>query len=318
MVGLALLSGCASLNNKPELSDIRPLPRFFLQELITGRKISGLEIAVYDTGRAVVSGEVLSELKSPDARVQIPVPTFLIRHPGQGLILFDAGLLEGVTSLSEENAVNTSEFSTFFISKAEQDMIAQLARDGVDPKQIKWVVLSHLHQDNVGKISSFQNATVIVDRREWEAQKQKTSAGAVPGEFDPVAMESSLRLRLVDMSSAGPYGVFDHGIDLFQDGALILLDMAGHTPGSMGLWVNMDSGPVFLTGDASWVLDNHQDMALPLRRTMADPAQYWRKLNMINRMQQSVPALVVFPGHDLMPLKLQPRPDISMRAASIK
>jgi glyoxylase-like metal-dependent hydrolase (beta-lactamase superfamily II) len=155
-----------------------------------------------------------------------------------------------------------------------------------------------------------------VDRREWEYQQQKTRSGAGPGEFDPAAMESKLRLRLVDMSAAAPYGAFDHGLDLFQDGTLVLLDLAGHTPGSLGLWVNLDSGPLLLAGDASWILDNHQDLALPLRRTMSDPAQYWRKLNMMNQMQKVLPALVVFPGHDVMPLQLQPKPDINMAARS--
>jgi hypothetical protein len=32
---------------------------------------------------------------------------------------------------------------------------------------------------------------------------------------------------------------------------------------------------------------------------------------MMNRMSKELPQLVIFPGHDLMPLKLQPRPDIS-------
>ena len=80
--------------------------------------------------------------------------------------------------------------------------------------------------------------------------------------------------------------------------------------GNLGLWANLDSGPVLLAGDASWVMDNFQDRALPLPQTMMDSKQYWRTLNMIHQMQQAVPQLVVFPGHDLLPLKLQPKPDI--------
>jgi glyoxylase-like metal-dependent hydrolase (beta-lactamase superfamily II) len=187
-----------------------------------------------------------------------------------------------------------------------------LQRDQVKLTDVHWIVLSDLHWDHVGRLEAYPNATVVVDRREWETQLQKTKAGAAPEEFDPAAMEPKLRLRLLDMAAQPPYGVFDCGLDLFKDGSVVLLDLSGHSPGSLGLWINLDSGPVLLAADASWILDNHQDLALPQRQTMFDPAQYWRKLNMMNRMAKELPQLVIFPGHDLMPFKLQPRPDISL------
>jgi glyoxylase-like metal-dependent hydrolase (beta-lactamase superfamily II) len=306
--GLLLACACGpEAGLKPELKDIRPLPRFFLQEVVTRRKAAGLALAVYDTGAVTVPGDLLSELKSPQSRVKLSIPAFAIKHPTQGLILFDAGLPAPARRGDKGN-----EFAAPFSAAPGQDLAAQLAKDGVKLAEVRWVVLSHLHWDHVGRLDAYPNATVVVDRREWEAQSLKTKAGAAAEEFDPPAMEAKLRLRLVDLGPAAPYGSFDHGLDLFADGTVVLLDLAGHTPGSLGLWLNLDSGPVLLAGDASWILDNHQDLALPQRRTMSDPRQYWRKLNMINRMMKELPQLVIFPGHDLMPLKLQPRPDIRL------
>ncbi|MBI5241254.1 MAG: N-acyl homoserine lactonase family protein [Elusimicrobia bacterium] len=305
-VGLALLAGCAlPAARRLEPKDIRPLPRFFLQELVTRRRASGLSLAVYDTGSVTVPGDLLSELKSPRSRVQLSLPAFLIRHPEQGLILFDAGL-------PPQGGAGPGEFHAAYSPSPKGDLASQLERGGVRLEDVRWVMLSHLHWDHTGRLDAYPNATVVADRREWDAQAQKTRTGPLPGEFDPAAMEAKLRLRLADLAGAPAYGVFDHGLDLFQDGSVYLIDLSGHSPGSLGLWVNLDSGPVLLAGDAAWVLDNCQDLALPQPQTMSDPPQYWRKLNMMSRMAKEVPQLVIFPGHDLMPLKLQPKPDIRL------
>ena len=308
LAAAALAAACApEAGLRPELKDIRPVPRFFLQEVVTRRQAAGLALSVYDTGSVTVPGDTLSELKSPRSRVRLSLPAFLLRHPTQGLVLFDAGLPAAAPG---QRRGQGNEFGVPFAAAPGQDLAAQLQRDEVKLADVRWIVLSHLHQDHVGWLDAYPNATVVVDRREWEAQKEKTLAGAVPEEFDPAAMEPKLRLRLLDLAAAPPYGSCDHGLDLFADGTVILLDLAGHTPGSLGMWINLDSGPVLLAGDASWILDNHQDLALPQSRTMSDPKQYWRKLNMMNRMMKELPQLVIFPGHDLMPLQLQPRPDI--------
>ncbi|MDD5655914.1 MAG: N-acyl homoserine lactonase family protein [Elusimicrobia bacterium] len=307
LAAAVLLPACVSgPNPKPELTDIRPLPRFFLQELVIRSQASGLSLKLYDTGLVTVPGDLLSEFKSQRARVRLPVPAFLIRHPSQGLILFDAGLPPAALGRGGRE----NEFGAPFESSPGRDLAAQLEAGGLRRQDVRWIVLSHLHWDHTGDLAAYPAATVVVDRREWEAQRQRTALGSPAEQFDPAAMEARLRLRLVDLSSAAPYGVFDHGLDLFGDASVYLLDLSGHTEGSLGLWANLDSGPVLLAGDASWIMDNHQDLALPQPRTMTDPLQYWRKLNMMKRMQEAVPQLVILPGHDLTPLKLQPRPDI--------
>ena len=98
----------------------------------------------------------------------------------------------------------------------------------------------------------------------------------------------------------------------FNDGTIFLVDLAGHTAGNMGAWLSLDEGPVLLAGDASWILDNHQDLALPLKFHIYDLAQYWRRLYQMRVMQEALPRLVIFPGHDLAPLKLQPRGDVTL------
>ena len=49
-----------------------------------------------------------------------------------------------------------------------------------------------------------------------------------------------------------PVLTFTRSHDLFGDGSVVLVDLAGHTPGSVGVLLHTSAGPVLLAGDAAW------------------------------------------------------------------
>lgn len=262
----------------------------------SARRAAGFALRVYNTGSAVVRGAALSDMKSHSAKVKVDVPAFLLKHPKHGHILFDTGL----DPAADKNAAKycLAHFLSPFAARPGEDVLSRLAAEKMAASEIKWVVISHMHPDHAGLIHAFPEATVLVDEREHRAQN--------------APREIAHKLRLVDLSSAPAFGAFDHAQDLFEDGSVFLVDLAGHTPGTMGLWANLGDGPVLLAGDASWVLDNHQDLAMPAKSQLHDAAQYRRRLHAMRAMQEEVPQLVIFPGHDLTPLRLQPRADITL------
>ncbi len=295
-------------------ADIHDVPENFAEKLIVGRMVSGLKMDVYETGTVETRGAAVSSLKSWMSKVTLDVPAFALHHPTEGLVIFDTGLNPNFAKDPSKEMGWLNHVFVPFQQKPGQDLLSQLRAAGQDPARVKWVVISHLHLDHAGNIAAFPNATVLVDKREWEAQKAKQAKSKNEHELDPNALEGKIKLRLVDLSTQPAFGAFDHGVDLFHDGAFELVDLAGHTPGNMGLWANLDEGPVLLAGDASWVLDNHEDLALPLKSHIYDLKQYWRRLYEMRDMQQAVPQLVIFPGHDLTPLKLHPRDDVKLAA----
>lgn len=312
LLALALLPGCAGNDPRPEFKDLPPVPGGFARQIVTHRKVDGLSLKIYNTGSVTAPGGAVSELKSWAARTKLDLPAFLIKHPTKGYLLYDTGLHPDMETMPAKKMGRLNYFFVPFKAARGQNIVAQLKADGVEPAEVKNVVVSHLHMDHSGMIDGFPESVVYVDRREWEAQKKLIAAKPAAYQFDPLAMEPNLRLRQVDLSSSPSYASFDHAEDLFKDGTVYLLDMSGHTAGNMGLWVNLDSGPVLLAGDASWVLDNHQDLALPLKGHIYHLRDYWRRLFQMQEAQRALERLVIFPGHDLMPLKLQPRPDVTL------
>lgn len=304
------VAGCGVPNRPlPALErTVRPVSRSFIEETIARRRVSGLGFKIYNTGGIRTRGGAVSSLKSWSAKVRLDMPAFLINHPEQGAVLFDVGLTTGVAKLLNSGAL--TGLVVTFESPEGRDLVSQLKRDGISPAEVRWIILSHLHLDHLGDLTAFPKATVVVSRQEWEDAKRKRAEKPDPKQFDPAAWEPRLKLRFVDLSGEPPYGAFDHGLDLFADGTVFLVSLPGHTPGNTGAWVNLDGGPVLLAGDAAWVVDNYMDLALPHERAMQKPADYRRSLEMIRAMQEAMPRLVVFPGHDLTPRKLSNRDDL--------
>ncbi|MBI4376589.1 MAG: MBL fold metallo-hydrolase [Elusimicrobia bacterium] len=297
LVAAALLCGCGMAQpvrlSRPR--DIPEVPRSFVEELFARRRAPGLTVKVYSVASLKVRGEFVSSLKSPEASLKLAVPVFLIKHPEQGRILVDTG-------------VSPHQAAPPFEMGQGQDIVSQLAADGISAQSVRWVIQSHLHKDRAGMIDEFPQATVIVDQREW------TLPGGSPRQgISTAGLESRIKLRQVNLSTAPAFGAFDHALDLFGDGALFLVDLSGHSPGNLGVWLNLDSGPALIAGGASTVIDNHEELALPDPSLMWNAELYVRRLYQLREIKQAAPRLLIVPANDLSPLRVSPRPDIALR-----
>jgi glyoxylase-like metal-dependent hydrolase (beta-lactamase superfamily II) len=108
----------------------------------------------------------------------------------------------------------------------------RLRRAGIDPAKVTKVVLSHLHWDHAANADLFAAADVLVHTRELEAAERAAGRDWAIPEYTIRALR---RLRLLPVSAE---------IELAPD--LRIVELPGHTPGSIGLLV----GDKLLAGDA--------------------------------------------------------------------
>ncbi|HAH05947.1 MAG TPA: hypothetical protein DCM05_05355 [Elusimicrobia bacterium] len=317
---LALLPGCAGYSAVPSSIlaerltkpppaplDIPKPPKTFALDLINRRKYAGVAMMGFNTGRMLVRGEVVSAMKSWHAKLRLDVPAFLVSHPKEGNILVDTGLSRQTVGGGSFLLSVVDPAVPQYRSRKGQDIVSQLSAAGVSTDSVKWIVLSSLAPERAGMAAFFENATIVVARAEWEWRKARVAKDEAASLALTVLAP---RVKLVDIDARPACGPIVHCLDLFDDGTLYLADLAGRTPGTMGVLAILDGGPVMLAGGAAFVVDNYLDLALPLKSQVEDLTLYWRSLHVLRALREAVPQTVVLPGNDLRPLRLAGRNDV--------
>lgn len=198
-----------------------------------------LDVGKIDATMSIVTGE--------DGSITLPIVSWLIDHP-DGLVLFDNGMhidLQHDTS----RLGRTVEFFRPEYHPGEE-VSARLTERGIDPGDIDRMVLSHLHFDHCGGTAEVANARLVVQRAEWEAGHDQRQIER--GVYDPTDFDHGHDVELID----GRH-------DIFGDGRLVCIPTPGHTPGHQGLRVELESGPVVLTGDCIYFERMLTEMIVP-------------------------------------------------------
>jgi glyoxylase-like metal-dependent hydrolase (beta-lactamase superfamily II) len=133
-----------------------------------------------------------------------------------------------------------------------EEVSARLIAFGRDPARIDILINSHFHFDHVGGNALIPNATMLVQRREWEAGLDPDIA--VPHGFNRRDFDLGHKLLLLDG---------EH--DVFGDGSVICLPTPGHTPGHQSLRVRLDRGEVVLAADSCYFCRTLRERRLPRR-----------------------------------------------------
>jgi glyoxylase-like metal-dependent hydrolase (beta-lactamase superfamily II) len=121
-----------------------------------------LKVIPINTGEADVKKmlDIFWSLSTDTGVVTVPILTFLIEGADVP-ILVDTGFREPVT------AMNVMKLGPHR-AKPEWDLVQQLRKSGVQPEEIKYIILTHLHYDHTGKCDVFPNAKIIVQTSELQ------------------------------------------------------------------------------------------------------------------------------------------------------
>ena len=226
----------------------------------------------------------------------IPVPSFLITHPSAGPFLVDTGLHPSVTS---KPSANLGRLITSFSNpnlEAGKDVAAQLRSRGLDARDIKTVVMTHMHFDHTSAMSELDSATFIVSEPEWKAATTTPRPfmhGYAPAHFD---YAFDYRTVSFDGPTVGSYSTFGRTFDLFGDGSVRLAFTPGHTLGHMSLICHLSERDLVIAGDAIYTLGQLDDAPPPPRPE--DPHTWRRSQQELKLFKRQYPQAVIIPGHD--------------------
>lgn len=107
--------------------------------------------------------------RSKSKRVTVPISAYLIEHP-QGLVLVDTGWSEVVRTEFRGHVGFLNSLAFRGSLPVGASVHEQLAARGILPRDLDFVVISHLHADPVSALNHVREAKkIITSRLEWEA-----------------------------------------------------------------------------------------------------------------------------------------------------
>jgi N-acyl homoserine lactone hydrolase len=224
----------------------------------------------------------------------LPIPAFLVEHPGAGAILVDTGLHQDCATdvASSMGAIGTLLYQVRMAD--DQALRFQLPARGVQPKDVAIVVMTHLHIDHASAVSDFAGAMFIVDKDEWAAA---AGGGALDG-YHQRQFDTGFEWRTVDHGAeyADSFSGFARTVDLFGDGSVRVVSTPGHTAGHQSVILRTANREILIVGDAAFTQRALRGEATPMR--IHDGHLYHRSLDEIRRYLRETPDALAIPGHD--------------------
>jgi glyoxylase-like metal-dependent hydrolase (beta-lactamase superfamily II) len=260
---------------------------------------AGMKLYAFSSGALTLPRSLLQNGADSTA-IQVPVGFFVIKHP-KGNVLFDTGNNDRIITdpaywgplIKGLNPVRTPDVA----------IVVQLARIGLKPDDIRYVVLSHFHLDHGGNAHQFPNSTLVVQKDEirnafWP--EPGTAGPYIPG--DVAYLRSDLgaslpnRVKMIQLNG---------DLDLFGDGSAVVKRWVGHTPGSQMMIVRLPkTGTIVLTGDNVYFKENVEKNILPSVALAYDPVGIMNAYEFIRQLQATEGA-DFFTAHDPDAFKAQ-------------
>jgi len=182
----------------------------------------------------------------------VPIYAWVIEHK-EGVIVVDTG----ETARTSEPGYFPRwqpyyKFAVRFHVKPEQEIGAQLKQMGITPKDVRKVILTHMHTDHAGGLHHFPGSRIYVNMPEYK--RTFGFQGQLIG-YIPQRMPAWLSPAAIVFDNKG-FGPFRKFWDVTSNGDIKVVATGGHTPAHVSVIATLDDIHCFLAGDTSYSEEN--------------------------------------------------------------
>ena len=175
-----------------------------------------------------------------------PVYAWAIEHR-EGVIVVDTGAAAHLKSLPRWHPY--FRFAVRFDIEPEQEVGPQLRGLGIGARDVKTVVLTHLHIDHDGGLAHFPHSRILASA--GEIARASGIGGAVLGYLPKRWPKWFAPEPLAWQPTA--YGPFASSARISAAGDVIAVPTPGHTPNHLSVVVRDGGHEIMLAGDASYL-----------------------------------------------------------------
>ena len=220
----------------------------------------------------------------------LPIFAWAIEHD-EGVILVDTGETSRVHQQGYFPGWHPFyQRATRFTVHPDEEIGPQLKELGITPRDVRQVVLTHLHTDHAGGLAHLTNARFWVSEQEF--QRASGLGGLVQG-YLPHRWPKWWEPNFITYDNVA-FGPFERSISLTKAGDVLIIPTPGHTPNHISVVV-CGSPSIFLAGDTSY----NQQLLIDGKVDGVSPDEEVAKLTLsrISALSKEMP-IVYLPSHD--------------------
>ena len=226
----------------------------------------------------------------------------IMEHPVHGWLLWDAGYSPYMFEATRRFPYRMYRWATPLHIQPELVASNQLGRFGLEPQDIRLIILSHFHADHIAGLRDFPNARFVATAEAYQAvaTKRGWSAlrhGFIPELLPPDFSQRCTRLPAFTGTQIEPLGA-SH--DLFEDGSIRLVQLPGHACGQIGLFAHTVKEDYFYVADSAWLTRSITENRPPsiLADFIAhDPVAVRHTIAALHQFVDQFPDLRIIPSH---------------------
>ncbi|KAM0749214.1 Metallo-hydrolase/oxidoreductase [Meredithblackwellia eburnea MCA 4105] len=290
------------LFDNPVTAEKRPLgPVSVIPDAVSNRSPEGTKLWILDLGTLETdeshiirgaNGGSVSDPHPQHKRRKMAMIAALISHPTEGLILYETGAGKGTGGEDDYQKLWGEHVCDVYPRRDahfNQELPEAIKATGNDIKDVKHIILGHLHIDHAGGLVFFkgrQDVTLWVHEIELKHAFWGLATDQERGPYLEHYLDLSLNWRTIK----------DPLVDLFA--GLTVYHSPGHTPGLIGLQLNLNKdGPFIFTSDHFHVKENYEQGKIT-GSLLRDAEDWYNSTEWIRRRHRATNARIVF-GHDI-------------------
>jgi len=223
-----------------------------------------------------------------------PTTAAVFEHPQHGVVLWDTGINETMADPERADDYWGAQVRAAFGADrfTRDDAVdRQLDKLGIKPKDVRYVIYSHLHLDHAGGMSFFPDAVHVIQRDEIRYALWP----------DPWTRPVYCQKDFKDIRNLNIYEV-EGDLDLFDDGSLRLVKTPGHTPGQQVLIADLPNrGRICMAADTGHQRAGFENM-VPMPWDWSTSAMSMTRMRMKQLERSGVPLFFCHDADDFAKL----------------
>lgn len=203
-------------------------------------------IEIFKNGQTTAPGPEMFYLSQWDKNYNLYTYFFQLKAAGK-TILVDTGCGD-IDNINEMLAKEFGGKISFELPEEER-IEAYIKKKRINPDEVDYVILSHLHHDHSSNIDLFKNARVVLSKRGWLEYMKKER----PYYYNDILFPTK-PIKYISALPADKIILVDDEMEILP--GLKVFYAGGHTPGCLAVEAKTAAGNVVMSSDVAFLKDN--------------------------------------------------------------